>query len=93
MMDKWEASDDELIEYFDNMCDVLNTKKIMFDEWEVFYKRIKDVIVKDIVKDKYIEYLDTLIYTFVYCEDYRDQRLYRREKKILRSFLVCLKNS
>ena len=92
-MDKWEASDDELIEYFDNMCDVLNTKKIMFDEWEVFYKRIKDVIVKDIVKDKYIEYLDTLIYTFVYCEDYGDQRLYRREKKILKSFLVCLKNS
>ena len=28
-----------LTKYFDDMCDIFNTKKIMFGEWEVFYEK------------------------------------------------------
>ena len=34
----------ELTKYFDNMCDTFCTKKIMFSEWEVFYKKFLDVL-------------------------------------------------
>ena len=31
----------ENIKYFEEMCDTLSNKKIMFREWENFYKKIK----------------------------------------------------
>mgnify|MGYP003437418261 FL=1 len=38
-----------LTKYFDDMCDIFNTKKIMFGEWEAFYEKLKNTILSDFV--------------------------------------------
>ena len=69
----------ELTKYFDNMCDTFCTKKIMFSEWEVFYKKFLDVFMDNKVDIDYLKYMDYLIYAIVYCEDYVDERKYKKE--------------
>ena len=32
----------ELTKYFDNMCIIFNTKKVMFSEWEKYFKKLKE---------------------------------------------------
>ena len=34
----------ELTKYFDNMCIIFNTKKVMFSEWEKYFKKLKETI-------------------------------------------------
>ena len=31
----------ELTKYFDNMCIIFNTKKVMFSEWEKYFKKLE----------------------------------------------------
>ena len=39
----------ENIKYFEEMCDTLSNKKIMFREWENFYKKTLSIAAKNAV--------------------------------------------
>lgn len=79
-----EETEEELIEYFEKMCENLNTKKIMFNEWEKYYLKLIEVINNEKLKD-YNKYIDALKYSFVYFEDYTDERNYRKSMVKLRN--------
>ena len=76
----------ENIKYFEEMCDTLSNKKIMFREWENFYKKLNKVITSNNDNEKYIKYIDALKYAFVYFEDYGDERSYRKYMMTLKTF-------
>ena len=46
----------ENIKYFEEMCDTLSNKKIMFREWENFYKKLNEVITSNNDNEKYRSY-------------------------------------
>ena len=39
----------ELTKYFDNMCIIFNTKKVMFSEWEKYFKKLKETIISGVL--------------------------------------------
>ena len=43
----------ELTKYFDNMCIIFNTKKVMFSEWEKYFKKLKETIISGITDIDY----------------------------------------
>lgn len=79
--------EEELTEYFDNMCIVFNTKKIMFSEWELYFNRLKKAILDDIINLNYSKYVDALKNCLVYCEDYGDMFQYKKDIANLKTFL------
>lgn len=79
-----------LTKYFDDMCDIFNTKKIMFGEWEVFYGKLKNTILSDSVVLDYDKYVKSLKNCIVYCEDYVDERKYKDDIAKLKTFLKYL---
>lgn len=85
-MNKEETEEEELIEYFEEMCNTLSSKKIMFREWEDFYKKLNEVITNNNNNEKYTKYVDALKYAFVYFEDYGDERSYRKCMMTLKTF-------
>ena len=70
----------ELTKYFDNMCIIFNTKKVMFSEWEKYFKKLKETIISGITDI-------ALKSCLVYCEDYGDMYKYRKDMANLKTFL------
>lgn len=79
--------EEELTEYFDNMCIIFNTKKIMFDEWEKYFKKLKKTIISGVTDIDYPKYVESLKNCLVYCEDYGDMYKYRKDMANLKTFL------
>lgn len=77
----------ELTKYFDNMCINFNTKKIMFSEWEKYFKKLKETIISGVTDINYSKYVEALKSCLVYCEDYGDMYKYRKDMANLKTFL------
>ena len=77
----------ELTKYFDNMCITFNTKKVMFSEWEKYFKKLKETIINGVTDIDYPKYVEALKSCLVYCEDYGDMYNYRKDMANLKTFL------
>lgn len=81
---------EDVVKYFDDMCDMFYTEKIMYNVWEEFFKNFKKVLSSDIDID-YFKYYDALKYCLVYCEDYGDERKYKDDIASLKMLYDSIK--
>lgn len=81
---------EEIVKYFDDMCDIFYTEKIMFDKWKMFFEKLKETFNSGI-NINYVKYFDALKYCLVYCEDYGDERKYKDDIANLKTFYDYIK--
>ena len=78
---------EELTKYFDNMCIIFNTEKIMFGQWQIYFKELRKTILSGITDLDYPKYVEALQNCLVYCEDYGDMFEYKKNIANLKTFL------
>ena len=84
----------ELTKYFDNMCIIFNTKKVMFSEWEKYFKKLKETIISGVTDINYSNMEEVFVLygkengLIEECdEDYGDMYKYRKDMANLKTFL------
>ena len=63
----------ELTKYFDNMCIIFNTKKVMFSEWEKYFKKFK----QNGIDAMHLKFVEDAAHDKILNEQYREEYQYK----------------